>query len=417
VAEASSERVRVLRVITRMNLGGPPHQVALLSGRLDRGRYETLLVHGTVAAGEASMADLAEAEGAKTRFLASLGQPVRPLRDLRALAALIRIVRRFRPHIVHTHTAKAGFLGRAAAVLAGGRRRVVIHTYHGHVLEGYFGRLKGGVYRVLERLLGRGSDCLIGVSQATVDDLVRLSIAPRSKFRVIPLGLDLERFERIDAGAAADLRRELHIGEEEVLFTYVGRVVPIKRLDVMIRGLARAAESGAAARLGIVGDGEIRPELEALCAELGVESLVQFLGYRHDLPRIAAATDVAVLSSDNEGTPVWLIEAAAAGSPAIATAVGGVPEVVTRELGLLVPAGDDGAFARAMVELAGETGRRVRMGESARKVALARYSIDRLLGDIDALYRELVRKAAPPTATGPAQGAGLQRSSRGGRAR
>src|SRR5205823_6221816 len=202
-------------------------------------RYETLLVHGTLASGEESMAEMAEREGAHVEFLPSLAQPVRPYRDLAALAKLAAIARRLRPHIVHTHTAKAGFVGRQAA-LAIRPRPLIVHTYHGHVLEGYFGPLKTGVYRSLERLMGRFSDALIGVSQATVDDLVRLGVAPRDRFRVIPLGLDLEPFTRLEDRDRHELRYELHVGEEEVLLTYVGRVVPIKRLDLLLRGFARA---------------------------------------------------------------------------------------------------------------------------------------------------------------------------------
>ncbi len=171
-------KVRVLRVIARLNLGGPAQQAALLSGRrLDPSRYETLLVHGSLAAGEESMADLARREGARTEFVPSLGQSPRPDLDLTALARIVAIARRFRPHVVHTHTAKAGFLGRLAALTALRPRPAIVHTYHGHVLEGYFGPAKSNLYRSLEALLGRRSDCLVGVSQATVDDLVRLGVA------------------------------------------------------------------------------------------------------------------------------------------------------------------------------------------------------------------------------------------------
>jgi glycosyltransferase involved in cell wall biosynthesis len=399
VADSSSGRIRVLRVIARMNMGGPAHQVALLSGRLDPGRYETLLVHGRLAAGEESMVDLAELEGATTEYLPALCQPVRPLRDLWTVARLVGIMRRFRPDVVHTHTAKAGFLGRIAALLARRPRPVIVHTYHGHVLEGYFGPAKTWLYRTLERLLGSVSDCLIGVSRATVDELVQLGVAPRAKSRVVPLGLELEGFAELRTEHGDGLREELGM-DGECLLSYVGRVVPIKRLDVLLRAVALATRQGTPVRLAIVGDGEIRPRLERLASELGIDNIVNFLGYRRDITGITAATDVAVLSSDNEGTPVWLIEAAAGGRPAVATAVGGVPEVVTADTGVLVPPGDEGAFARALAELAGDAGDRDRMGATARDLALARYSIDRLLADIDALYSELLGNAAARSARG-----------------
>jgi glycosyltransferase involved in cell wall biosynthesis len=390
VADLSEHgRLRVLRVIGRLNMGGPAHQAALLSGRrFDPERYETLLVHGTVPAGEASLAELAEEEGATMRFLGELRQPVDPLLDARALAKLVRLARRFRPDIVHTHTAKAGFLGRQAA-LAAGPRPAIVHTYHGHVLEGYFGAAKSRLYLQLERAMARVSDRLIGVSEATVDDLVRLGVARRERFMVLPLGLDLDPLAAPDEGLRRESRAELRIGEDEVLLVFVGRVVPIKRLDLLLRALARARESEPRLRLALVGDGEERPRLERQAAELGVAGDVRFLGYRRELRPFFAAADVAVLSSDNEGTPVSLIEAAAAGLPAVATDVGGVREVVGEETGMLVPRGDAPALASALVRMAGDAGRRRDFGQAARRRAVGRYGAERLLGDVDALYREL----------------------------
>jgi glycosyltransferase involved in cell wall biosynthesis len=384
-------RIRILRVITRLNLGGPAQDASLLSGRrLDPERFETLLVHGRLATGEESMADLAEREGARMKFLGSLVQPVSPTSDARALARLIQIARPFRPHIVHTHTAKAGFLGRLAA-LAVRPRPAIVHTYHGHVLEGYFGPLNSALYRFLERRMGRVSSSLIGVSQATVDDLVRLEVAPPQKFRVIPLGADLQPFAQgTGDDAAGRLRHELGVSDDEVLLLFVGRLVPIKRVDVLLRSMWRASGDGLALRLAVVGDGPLRPELERLSDELGLRGAVQFLGYRRDLPRIAAGADLAVLSSDKEGTPVSLIEAAAAGRPAIATAVGGVPEIVTAETGVLVPAGDENGFGLALKRLGGRPDLRQRMGEQAREHALGRYSGERLVAQVQDLYEELL---------------------------
>jgi glycosyltransferase involved in cell wall biosynthesis len=380
-------------VIARMNLGGPAHQASLLSGRrFDPERYETLLVHGQPAPGEESMADLAASEGARTLYLPSLRQPVNPLHDSRALKDLASIARRFRPDLVHTHTAKAGFLGRSAALMAVRPRPALVHTFHGHVLEGYFGPAKTRLYQQLERTLGSRTDRLIGVSKATVDDLVRLGVAPREKLTVIPLGLDLEPFSHLAAGAGSGLRAELGVEDDRALLVFVGRIVPIKRLDLLLRAFTRATADGARAHLAIVGDGETREDFERLASELGVDSAVSFLGYRRDLPTIAAAADAAVLSSDNEGTPVWLIEAGAAGRPAIATDVGGTSEVVTPETGLVVPPDDEESLAVAISELSRDAELRQAMGNRAREHVLSRYSVDRLLSDMYALYRELLPK-------------------------
>jgi glycosyltransferase involved in cell wall biosynthesis len=371
-------------------MGGPAQQVSLLSGRrFDPVRYETLLVHGALAPGEDSLAEMAEEEGAHTEYLPTLGQPVRPHRDLAALRSLTAIGRRFRPDIVHTHTAKAGTVGRLAALRLQ-PRPAIVHTYHGHVLEGYFGRLKSGAYRTVERRLARFTDRLVGVSQATVDDLVRLGVAPRERFRVIPLGLDLSPFAQVQAEDGQALRAQLGVEGGELLLTYVGRVVPIKRLDVLLRGFARARRSGQDLRLAIVGDGEMRPDIEALAGELEISGSVSFLGYRRELATIEAATDIAVLSSDNEGTPVSLIEAAAAGRPAVASDVGGVADVVGEDGGILYPAGDEEGLSRSITRLATDSELRARMGTAARERALSRYSVDRLLADIDELYEGLL---------------------------
>jgi glycosyltransferase involved in cell wall biosynthesis len=383
------DRLRVLRIIGRLNMGGPAHQAALLSGRrFHPDRYETLLVHGDLAPGEASLADLAEAEGATMRFVGELRQPVHPLHDSQALWKLIRLARAFKPDVVHTHTAKAGFLGRQAA-LAVRPRPAIVHTYHGHVLEGYFGAAKARLYLELEHALARVSDRLLGVSQATVDDLVRLGVAPREKFRVLPLGLDLDRLAGPAEELRASSRSELGVGDDEILLAFVGRIVPIKRLDLLLRAVAQARKAEPRLRLAVVGDGDERAQLERQAVELGIAADVLFLGYRRELRPVFAAADVAVLSSDNEGTPVSLIEAAAAGLPAVATDAGGVREVVAEDTGIVVPRGGVGELAGAMVEMAADAQRREDCGRAARSRALGRYGADRLLGDIDALYREL----------------------------
>ena len=268
----------------------------------------------------------------------------------------------------------------------------MVHTYHGHVLEGYFGARQVAALPRDGARPGRVSDCLIGVSQATVDDLVRLGVAPPAKFRVLPLGLDLDRLAGLPGELRLESREGLGVGAGDVLLVFVGRVVPIKRLDLLLEALARARESDPRLRLAVVGDGEERPQLVRRAAELGIAADVLFLGYRRELRSVFAASDVAVLSSDNEGTPVSLIEAAAAGLPAVSTDVGGVREVVGEGTGILVPQGDATALARAIVEMAADPKLRERYGLAARKHALDSYGAQRLLADVDALYRELIAR-------------------------
>ena len=389
----TSSPIHIVRVIARLNMGGPAHHVGLLGSRLDPERYETLLLHGELGAGEDSLEDSVRARGAAMAQIPGLRPELRPQDDARALGALVRAIRRLRPDIVHTHTAKAGMLGRLAAVMAGEPRPKIVHTYHGHVLEGYFGPLKNATYRELERRLATVSDALIGVSTATVDDLVRLGIAPREKFRVIPIGLDLEPFLNATPEDGAAFRADAGVQPGELLLTFVGRLVPIKRVDVLLRAFAHARGEGAPVRLAVVGDGDLRPEHERLAADLGVADHVWFAGYRADMLPIVAGSDIAVLSSDNEGTPVSLIEAAAAATPAASVGVGGVPDVVTPDSGLLAAPGDAEGLGRAIRTLAEDSDGRRRMGLLARRHVAERFSASRLIVDIDVLYSELIEQS------------------------
>jgi glycosyltransferase involved in cell wall biosynthesis len=382
-----------MRIIARMNIGGPAHHVSILSGRLDPDRYETLLLVGRPAAAEGSFDHLSSRHGADMRVIPSLGPELHPVRDLRALGALVRAVRRFRPAILHTHTAKAGFLGRAAALLAGRPRPIVLHTFHGHVLEGYFGAAKTALFRDLERRLAAASDRVIAVSDATADDLVRLGVADRNRIEVIRLGLDLEPIRTTSPDAGGALRAELGLGAHDLLVVSLGRLVPIKRLDVLLDAFRLALDAGFEGTLAIIGDGELRADLEARVLELDLLGAVRFTGFREDLGAVLAAADVVVLTSDNEGTPVSLIEAAAAGVPAVATRVGGVAEVVDEQTGILVEPGDPAAVAAALTRLGAEPQLRERMAASARERS-HRWDSERLIADIDELYGRLLEERA-----------------------
>ena len=387
-AQPRSSPLRVARVIARLNVGGPAHHVALLTIGLDAARFSSHLLVGRPSAQEAEFTSVIEGTGVMPVEIAHLGPQVAPLADLRAFAELVRQLRAIKPDIVHTHTAKAGALGRLAA-LAVRPRPIIVHTYHGHVLEGYFGRPVTAAYRLAERLLARISDRLVAVSAQTVDDLVRLGVAPRERFTVIPIGLDVETLLALAPEPDSEARASLGIAPEDVVLAFVGRLVPIKRLDVLLRALALALPEAPALRLLVVGDGELRERHEALARTLAIADRVSFLGFRFDLERIAGATDIAVLSSDNEGTPVALIEAGAAARPSVATDVGGVAEIVGPATGRLVPARDPSAMAQALVALARDAPLRRALGAAARERVMAAYGAERLVEDVARLYREL----------------------------
>ena len=384
-------RLKVLRVIARLNVGGPARQVALLSTGLQRNGYDTTVVYGDVEPSEGSFEHLLD-PSVRSLKLPDLGRRVRPLSDVRAFAQLVRAVFRERPDVIHTHTAKAGALGRAAAGLYNAtrgraRRAVVVHTFHGHVLEGYFRPAANVAIRTAERALGTLTDRIVAVAPGQRDDLVgRYHIAPASKVDVVRLGLDLSRLLTVD-DASPDLRRELLIDPTALVVGYVGRLVPIKSVDTLLRAFARLSFDPSP-RLVIVGEGPERAALESLAADLGIAARVRFAGWRQDLEAVYRTFDITVVSSRNEGTPVALIEAMAAGRAVVAANVGGVPDVVTDEsVGLLVEPGSVAALSGALEALGRDPAARRRLGAAARRSVAERYSVDRLIADLDHLYR------------------------------
>ena len=391
-AGAAEEPIKILRVIARLNVGGPALHVAYLAaGLADRG-YETTLVAGSLAYGEESMARVAEARGVKIETLSALHRQIAPLRDAQAIVRLARLIKQERPTILHTHTAKAGAVGRIAALLAGSARPpIIVHTFHGHVLRGYFNPLTTFFFRTLERWLARVTTALVAVSPEVRDDLVRLHVAPASKFTVVRLGIELDERTGGDESDRAETRRQLGVSDEAFVVGWVGRMTPVKRTDDVVRALHGLVGRGVDAYLCLVGDGPDREHLEQFAHELGVATRCLFVGYQDDVARFYEAIDALLLPSANEGTPVSVIEALAAQRPAVATRVGGTPDVVRDGIdGFLVPVGDVEALSDRLAELASDPERRARMGADGRKRVLGRYAVERLVDDIDRLYRSLL---------------------------
>jgi glycosyltransferase involved in cell wall biosynthesis len=391
-------------VIARLNMGGPTLHVAYLTAGLrDRG-YDTMLVAGEVSHGEESMGYVAEELGVPVTPLANLHREISPIRDLLATFRLARIMREHRPQILHTHTAKAGAVGRVAALLAGrARPPIVVHTFHGHVLRGYFGRFWTAVFRLLERLLAHVTDALVAVSPEVRDELVSFGVAPASKFAVVRLGIQLE--ERVAAGgdARAETRRVMGVADGRFLVGWIGRMTGVKRTGDVLRAFRLLRERGVDACLCMVGDGPDRPQLEELAAELGIVRDCLFPGYQEEVGQFFSAFDVFVLPSGNEGTPVTAIEALATGCPVVATRVGGVPDVVRDgEDGFLVEPGSVEELAERLERLAANPRLRTELGAAGRARVVPRYSVDRLIDDVDRLYRTLLERkglaVSPPAA-------------------
>jgi glycosyltransferase involved in cell wall biosynthesis len=386
--------LRVLRVIARLNVGGPARHVTILDRGLTGLGFETLLAYGEVGPGEASLESLAEQATIPARKIRELGRRVSPWSDLRAFAALVALVFRFRPDVVHTHTAKAGTLGRLAAWLYNltrprRERCLVVHTFHGHVLHGYFSPVASRVVRGIERALGALTDRVLVLSPRQRDDIGRRHrIVPASRISIVPLGLELE------ALTGLPVIRE----QRAAVFGFVGRLVPIKNVPMLIDAFALVHRQLPGTRLVVVGDGDVRPEAERLVAAHGLQSAITFAGWRGDLAAVYRQIDVLVLTSLNEGTPVAVIEAMAAALPVVATDVGGVADVIDQgRTGVLVASQSVNELAAAMVAMARNPEERQRMGLAAREAVRTRFSAERLVADVAALYTAgVAAKRRPP---------------------
>ena len=387
--------MRVLRLITRLNIGGPSIQAITLSDRLTQRGFTTRLVHGSLGDGEGDMRYLLP-PSADVEYLPQLRRELSPVDDYAAFRRVLAILRDFRPQIVHTHMAKAGAIGRAAAALYNRRaapadRARIVHTYHGHVLEGYFSPAKTAIFVGLERQLARSTDRIVAISPAIRDELLtEHRIGRGDQYRVIPLGFDLSAMAAVDDPARAAARQSLGISPSAHVVSTVGRLTAIKQHQLFLETARLVANADPAAIFLIAGDGELRGALETATRDFGLTDRVRFLGWRRDLATIYGASDVFLLTSRNEGTPVALIESLAAGVPGVSTDVGGVKDVIDSNTGALAPVDDAAGLASAVQRLIADPVLRKTMGERGRASVLARYGLDRLVNDVDALYREML---------------------------
>jgi glycosyltransferase involved in cell wall biosynthesis len=401
---------RIARIIARLNVGGPARHVVWLSEALapaaSNGEFETALVTGIVPPGEEDMSAFAHEHGVTPVVIPEMSREISP-RDLVTVVKLYRFFRRFRPDIIHTHTAKAGTAGRIAGwlyrwltpgTLVGRPQRVrFVHTFHGHVFHSYYGRLKTRAFLTIEKLLARmTTDVIVTISEQQRREIQEtFGVGRAEQFRVIPLGLDLSL-------CAVPPHAERRTPTEPLVVGIVGRLAPIKNHELFLRVAALLAD--APLRFVAYGDGSERAALERRAAELGLGVRMQFAGTRA-IEEIYASIDIAALTSLNEGTPLTLIEALAAGLPAISTAVGGVVDVLgaveerveerdgatyeIRERGITAASNDARGFAAGLLRLASDATLRARFAERGKAFAHATYSKDRLVIDIIRLYREL----------------------------
>jgi len=393
--------MRILHIIARLNVGGPTRHIVWLTRDLSNADFDIVLVAGSVPEGEEDMAYFARQNGVEPLFIPQMSRELSP-NDLVSLVRIYREIARYRPNIIHTHTAKAGTVGRLAAflykwltprTLVGRPREVrVIHTFHGHVFHSYYGPVKTKIFLMIERLLARfATDRIIVISAQQLDEINgRFRVGRREQFAIVPLGVDRELFESVH-GDRSVVRNELGVGEREVVVGYTGRLTEIKNLPLLIQ----AARALPDLRFLIIGDGTLRAEMQA-----GAPANVTFLGNREDVARLLSAFDIIALTSKNEGTPLSLIEAMAAGVPFVSTAVGGVVDLagdVIRsdasvdicERGVLVRQESVHLFAEGLALLAGNRELRERLSRNGAAFARSAYSMERLTKDMSALYRGL----------------------------
>ncbi|MFC6074864.1 glycosyltransferase [Microbispora bryophytorum] len=384
-----------MEIIARMNVGGPATQILGLYERLNLEEFDHRLYTGQVEENESDRLGVRDG-GARIHRVAGLGRSVRPADDWRALLRLAAEMRAFRPHIVHTRTAKAGALGRVAARLAragsawhGGR---TAHVFHGHLLDGYFSPVKRRLYVMAERRLAAMTDHLVTVGAKVRDDLLAAGIGRPGQYVVIPPGVRLGAVP-----GREDARAHLGLPPDAPVVAFVGRLTGVKRPDRFV-AVARALLARLpGCRFVVCGGGELTGEVER--AAQAVPGAFHLLGWRADVETVYAAADVVLLTSDNEGTPLTLIEAGMAGTPVVATRVGSVGEVVRHGVTGLLAATDAGELTAHAYRLLTDPALARRMGESARRWTTDSFAVERLVADTEALYRSLC--AAPGRSPSP----------------
>ena len=402
--------MKIVRIIARLNVGGPARHVVWLTQALQDDEFETTLIAGSVPPGEDDMSYFADEAGVMPVYLREMSRELSP-GDLISIFKLYRILVAQKPDVLHTHTAKAGSVGRMAALvyrwltwktLLGRPRRVkVIHTFHGHIFHSYYGRLKTNIFLAIERNLARfATDKIIVLSEQQLSEInSKFRVGSGAQFRIVPLGVDTEPLQPSEA-ARIEVRREIGAADDDVVVGFVGRLTEIKNLSLLLEAAALFRDN-AQVKFVIVGDGNLRDDLERQAKGLDLTARLTFLGNRTDIARVYNGLDIVALTSLNEGTPLSLIEAMAAGKPVISTAVGGVPGLLGNivesrdgfaicDRGVRIDSFDPDDYARGLSYLIKSTQARSEMAARGSDFIRANYSKERLIADIRDLYRELM---------------------------
>lgn len=391
---------RVLRIINRFNLGGPTYNVTYLT-RYMAPDFETLLVGGLKEESEASSDFILEQNGIKPIIIPEMRRSINPLNDMAAYRQIKHLIKDFKPHIVHTHAAKAGALGRMAAFACD--VPITLHTFHGHVFHSYFGNIQTLAYKNIERYLAKRTTALVTLSEKQKHELADIyKIAPAEKFHIVPLGFDLERFWTNQPEKRKQFRDKYKIADTEIAIGIIGRLVPVKNHTLFLKAFNEAKTKTKNRIKGIiVGDGELKTSLMQFCQDMGLaytygdninpQADIVFTSWVKEADIATAGVDIIALSSSNEGTPVSLIEAQAAGRPIVSTQTGGIENVVIPGVtALLSPVNDIDLFTKNLLKIIDNENIRLSLSEKGKDFVLKHFDYTVLAMNMKRLYIELL---------------------------
>ncbi len=388
---------KILRIINRFNLGGITYNVSYLSKYLPA-EYETLLIGGPEEEGESSSLHITDSMGLKPVIIKDLNRELSFIKDHKSYKEIKRLIKEYKPDIVHTHASKAGAIGRLAAISC--KVPVIVHTFHGHVFHNYFGKLKTAFYLKVERYLAKRSTAIVTNSELLKKELSEtFKIADADKIHVVPLGFDLEKFQTNQEQKRKEFRTKYKIKDNELVISIIGRLAPIKNHELFFDAIENITKrSSKKIKAVIVGDGETRQYLESylknknlvFCTNADKNCVFDFIGWQKEVDLVLAGTDLVALSSKNEGTPVSLIEAQAAGKFIVTTNVGGVKDILHKDCGFV--SHTDEEFKTLLLKAVEEFETLNKNAKAGIAFANERFSYKRLVNDMDILYKKLLSK-------------------------
>lgn len=385
------KKIKVIRIIDRLNIGGPAIHSILLTAGLNKKRFETILITGKICEFEGDMGYLATENGVQPIFIPELSRDISIKSDLIALWKIMKIIKKEKPDIIHTHKSKAGAIGRLASIFL--RVPVIIHTFHGHVFHSYFGKLKSKIFLQIERILAYFTTKIIVISENQFNEICNIyRLASPKKFKIIPLGFDFSPLMRINEFKGV-LKKEFNINESTITVGIIGRLTYVKNHNMFLKVAQIVLNQRKNVKFLIIGDGELKEKLIEQAKSLGIDKDIIFTGWIKSLPKIYSDLDIVTLTSFNEGTPVTIIEAMFCKKPVVTTNVGGISDlVIDKKTGYLIKKNDVENFSKALIELIDDPIKRSTFGENSFEYIKEKYSKERLIKDIEELYFNLTEK-------------------------